>query len=184
MSVRILSFDVGIKNLSYCLMSFEEGVIKVLEWDNISIIEGNAKKLSFDVLSESMLEKLMEKFGDIENINIVLIENQPMLKNGNMKSVAVMIYSYFTMLKLQHGSVNEVKFISAGNKLKCNKVKELMYGNKDTYKDRKKMGIALAGLYIKTICPDKEEWFNRNKKKDDLSDSLLAGIYYCEMNLS
>jgi hypothetical protein len=112
--------------------------------------------------------------------DVVLIENQPSLKNGMMKTVSVIIFTYFNMLKYQYGNINQVKFISATNKLKCLRVHTLQNQNTSTYKDRKKLSIQLACLYINHLCPDRLTWFQQQSKKDDFADSLNQAIYYIE----
>lgn len=179
--MRILSIDVGIKHLSYCMISTTNESTRVEEWDVVSVTDQKCTKIQVEQLTENVLEKLMELFPETTSVDTVLIENQPMLKNGMMKTVSVVIYTYFNMLKLQYGSINEVKFISASNKSKCKRVAELKDAiAPSSYKDRKKLSIELTRLYIKTICPEREAWFDAQRKKDDASDSFTQCIYYIE----
>lgn len=176
---RILSIDVGIKNLSYCYFETTKNATRVLQWDNVAVAD-HVKNVKLEEIAELMLSKLNELFDSDFHTDVVLIENQPMLKNGMMKTVSVIIYTYFHLLKLQYGTVKEVRFISATNKLKCKKIKELEDVDKSTYKDRKKLSVDVTKKYIQTLCPEKDTWFISIKKKDDAADSLLLGIYYIE----
>jgi hypothetical protein len=124
----------------------------------------------------------MGHFNDDFHADVVLIENQPMLKNGLMKTVAVVIYTYFNMLKLQYGNVTEVRFISATNKLK-HIVHGGTSGSKETYKDRKQLSIALARQHIVNVAPDFIDWFEKQSKKDDCSDALNQGLYFVYTHL-
>lgn len=180
--MKVLSFDVGIKNLSYCVLEKDVGTdeIRIISWENLCICESNCKKIAFENLCELLILKLQESFDGDFNADVVLIENQPMHKNGLMKSVSVMIYTYFNILKLQFGNVTEVRFISATNKLKCKRVKEVGGNTAKTYKERKLLGIELARRYIEAMCPERMSWFESQKKKDDLSEAALAGIYFLE----
>lgn len=180
---RILSLDPGIKNLSYCYLSVEDGKVEILEWNNICVTEANCKTISFEVLNDQLLESLAVHFDDSFKADIVLIENQP-LKNNKMKSVSVSIYTYFNMMKMQFGNIERVQFIKATEKLKCKKYQELPETmRKSTYKDRKKSSIQLCRLYLKDISPERLEWFDRLKKADDYCDAKLAAIYYIENTL-
>ena len=83
-----------------------------------------------------------------------------------------MIVQYFIMSNL---NVEHIEFISASNKLKDYDAKD-----KATYSDRKKLGISKCLEIITTdfIFNEHIEYFNSHKKKDDLSDSFLQGIWF------
>lgn len=178
--MRLLSIDPGIVNLSYFYAEYtKEQKLIIIDWNTVKITENNTKKTKIDELIECMLIKLNELFDDNKQIDIVLIENQPALINGNMKTISVVIYTYFNMMRLQYGNVQQVSFFSATNKLKCKKAANI---DKTTYKDRKKASIEIAKLYISELFPDKLEWFNKLKKQDDAADTLNQAIYYIEYN--
>lgn len=175
--VKLLSIDVGIKNLSFCYFDTCPNKTQIIEWKNISVTDQNVKKMKLDTITDCVLHTLNEHFDEDFETNIVIIENQPMLKNGLMKTISVIIYTYFNMMKLQYANIDEVKFVSASNKLKCKKTQNI---NKDTYKDRKNLSIETAKVYINDHFPDRLNWLNTQKKLDDLCDSQLLGIYYIE----
>lgn len=175
--MKILSFDVGIRNLSFCYLDAVHEKTQILEWKTLSITEENCKKAKIEDLTLYMLDTLMNNFDSDFEADVVLIENQPMLLNGLMKTLSVVIYTYFNMLKVQYGNVREVRFISATNKLKCSILKD---GDKKTYKDRKKLSVEIARKYIENAFPDKKQWFENITKKDDYSDTLCQAIYYIE----
>ena len=180
----ILSIDVGIKNLSYCLFSVSNDCVSIKDWKNLIVIEGNTKKVEFDELVEYVLDTLSEEFSNNDfAANTVLIENQPMLKNGLMKTISVVIYTYFKMMSIQTGCIDNVKFVSASNKLKCKRKPIDSECSKASYKDRKQLSIQIALQYINRLCPDKLNWFHEQKKKDDLADAMCQGIYYIENKL-
>jgi hypothetical protein len=173
MQGNVLSIDVGIKNLSYCVLNSKG---EILDWKNVAVLEEdcNCKNIKLEYLVEKFLETLMQYFDECFKVESVIIENQPMLKNGLMKTLSVVIYTYFNMMKMQYGWIQHVNFISANNKLKCKKMMEPASKN---YKERKNQSIVLTKVYLEVV-PEKLEWLNMQKKKDDLCDAFLAGIYF------
>jgi hypothetical protein len=105
-------------------------------------------------------------------IDYVIIENQIGPLAIRMKTIQGMIVQYFVMSSL---NVEHIEFISASNKLKDCDVKD-----KSKYSDRKKLGIAKCLELITTDFRFSEhvDYFNKHKKKDDLSDSFLQGIWF------
>ena len=94
-----------------------------------------------------------------------------------MKTIQGMIVQYFVMCNLK---INNIEFISAANKLKdCEK------NEKTTYSDRKKLGISKCLESITTDFRFNEhlKYFTSHKKKDDLSDSFLQGIWFINNKL-
>jgi len=138
----------------------------------------------------------------IENLNEVVIENQPALKNPRMKSIQMFIYSFF-FIGGKNGRIsdlNGVSFFSATKKLnptiivndilKENNVlqtelpktelpkTELQIENiseYQAYKKRKNDSISIVGSILESM-PDWKKYFISHPKKDDLADALLQGI--------
>lgn len=181
--MRVLAIDIGIKNLSYCLCEKSESS-NILKWENINILDNTVdqkcNKLKIDELTDLLLCSLLETFdGDTIKADVVLIENQPSLKNGLMKTISVVVFTYFNMLKLMYGCIGQVNFTSPTNKLKCQLIKDKQT-NKLSYKERKALSIATTREYLSTIDPAKLSWFNEQSKKDDLADAFLYCMYYFE----
>jgi hypothetical protein len=110
-------------------------------------------------------------------IDSVIIENQISPIATRMKTIQGMLVQYFVMCPV---NVKNVEFISASNKLKDCDIKD-----KSKYSDRKKLGIAKCLEKITTDYrfSDKLDYFNSHKKKDDLADSFLQGLWFIS-NLS
>jgi hypothetical protein len=110
-------------------------------------------------------------------IDYVIIENQISPIATRMKTIQGMIVQYFVMCNLK---VNYIEFISASNKLKDFDAKE-----KTKYSDRKKLGISKCLETISTDFRFNEHlsYFNSHKKKDDLSDSFLQGLWFINNKL-
>jgi len=70
------------------------------------------------VLGQKMYQKL-DAIKGLLDVDEVLIENQPSLKNPSMKTVACFLFSYFVLRgTVDKTNITKVKFISPSNKLK------------------------------------------------------------------
>ena len=196
----ILSFDIGIKNLAYCLMYKDNSIdnnnnIKVIDWEIIQLIEDGVKckEVSLDTITNVLYNKLQEIFID-HDITEILLENQPVLKNPVMKSIQIILYSFFQYEKVIMGrDINLIKFINASNKLKLGKNLSEINNSEDIikikskYTKNKKLAIIYTNYFLKErlIVEDYEKYndiFNNHKKKDDLADAFLQGLYFIENN--
>ena len=110
--------------------------------------------------------------GNIEKhkIDIVIIENQISTIASRMKTLQGMIAQYFIMRETPC-----IEFISAANKLKM-----FMTKKKTTYTERKVESVELTKELLEKLPQfiNYKGSLEKNKKKDDLSDCFLQGIYY------
>jgi hypothetical protein len=218
--MKILSWDVGIYNLSYCILekNEENNDIKIIDWDIVNLVDNDEMKKNRNLIFENIPRKLYEK-PQLLDVDIVVIENQPSLKNPQMKSIQMILYSYFLILgkvigngDKSTGYINKIEFCSASNKLKVydgpeiileekpkrnikkNIVNDIVNDvvnnvvnneinnvkNKKTaikYADKKRLAIEHAKYFLEKDETYKD-FFNNHKKKDDLADSFLQGLYY------
>jgi hypothetical protein len=152
-----------------------------------SIEQQNASQVNLFNIGLNIKVKFNKLFENEKEINYVIIENQISPIATRMKTIQGMIVQYFIMSNLK---VDNIEFISAVNKLKDTetntntntntKVKE-----KTTYLNRKKMSIlkCLETLTNDFKFNDHIDYFNNHKKKDDLSDSFLQGIWFINNKL-
>jgi hypothetical protein len=281
--MKICSWDVGIYNLSYCILEQDDisKEIKILKWDIVNLVDTEAQKKNRTLLFQNIPIKL-NQVPELLEVDYVFIENQPVLKNPQMKSIQMILYSYFLFYGITDGiliqksdsqgnieeynhKVKTVDFCSASNKLKVydgpeialedlkkkkapvnpskkskkkkrdeekemlnyndmidaldsededydNKYAEIMAlktesgqnividtdgidktiidattqsgGSSLAYGDKKKLAIAHANYFLKDQEPKYTEFFNSHKKKDDLADSFLQGVYVLKKVLS
>lgn len=219
--MKILSFDIGVKNLAYCLINSDG--YRIEDWGilNISIdpvcehilkgdkrcdktgtkmIDGSlvctshcklkkyegmkmkkAKKVDNYMLEQGKnIVNMMDKKNNFLDVDVVCIENQPALKNPTMKSIQMIIYSYFLIKGVSNSNskIDKIEMINARNKLKAYDGDNIECDIKDKYKKTKFLGIK----YCEKMIVDNEEkyikMFNESKKKDDLADGYLQGVYY------
>lgn len=133
----------------------------------------NASTLDFITISRNITNKLNVFLQDIHNVDYIIIENQMGKIASRMKTMQGMLVQYFTM-SLPH--VENIEFVSAMNKLKeLNIPKEEM----KNYSQRKKIGIVKCLEFLQMSNNiEYVDYFQQHKKKDDLSDSLLQGLWF------
>lgn len=87
----------------------------------LSIPKKKVTTTNLQILSNNMYKKL-DLITELLDVDIVLIENQPSLKNPSMKTISSLLFGYFTMRglidKKNNSNISKVKFISPSNKLK------------------------------------------------------------------
>ncbi len=67
----------------------------IIEWGIIDIREeGNPKKKDINKIGPILIEKMMA-FDKLINVDYILIENQPVLKNPVMKSIQMILFAYY-----------------------------------------------------------------------------------------
>ena len=132
----------------------------------------NATDISLFNIGLNIQTKFNRLFQNETIIDYVIIENQIGPLAIRMKTIQGMLVQYFIMSNL---IVKDIKFISSANKLKNFNITE-----KSTYKERKLFGIAktLELISINPHFSEHIEHFNSHKKKDDLADSFLQGIWF------
>ena len=132
----------------------------------------NASKIDLITIGMNIKSKFDAIFSEEYEIDYVIIENQISPIANRMKTIQGMIAQYFIMSNI---IVNHIEFVSSINKLKDLDIKE-----KITYNERKKIGIAkcLDIISLDHRFNDKLEYFKTHKKKDDLSDAFLQGLWY------
>jgi hypothetical protein len=117
------------------------------------------------IIMSQKLPSIME----LDNVDKILIENQIGPLAIRMKCVQGMLTQFF----IEKG-IKDITFVSSSNKLKHFEVP------KKNYKERKMSGIMVTQKYI-TENAILNIWlthFNKHKKKDDLADSFLQGLWY------
>lgn len=129
----------------------------------------DANKLDIVTIGRNIQYKLDILFNNsFDDIGLVLIENQISPIANRMKTIQGMLSQYFLM----KNETLQIEFVSSMNKLK----EESLVNT--TYSERKKAGISKC---LGIISSDFETWiefFSRHKKKDDLADCFLQGMWY------
>lgn len=247
--MRVISWDVGIKNLAFCCIEYnydnqESEIVSktILEWNIINLIPDqeqclistckkpvvhgcqyhgkdifwcakhnsfysklkilaqedtinltkpytvksiNCNNIDIEMLRSSLVYKLDIIILPIIyklNIDYVLIENQPALRNPRMKAIADMLYAWFLIRCVNDSRiVKSIHFISPSNKLKS--YAEELNLSENKYRSTKLKSIDVVSEYLNNNKLN--NWINHINtfnKKDDLCDSLLQGFYWIDKN--
>lgn len=147
----------------------------------------NSITSQFDEIKYKLIMEL-ENRKNLLSTDYVVIENQPSFKNPRMKSIASTLYDYYLIRgiidkNITNSNIKQVKFISPSNKLKIinendnNELIKVKNNESKSYKLTKSLSIKYCNQLISHLDIWKT-FFNNNKKKDDLADSFLQGVYF------
>ena len=220
----IASFDIGIKNLAYCILALDETENKlpgreiiVKKWDVIdltfdetinncttcnkgavykenllyyckkhkttnSVLIKKPKVKLFDTQTISIrLVQELDKIPELMDVSTICIENQPS-KNPKMKNLSFLLYSYFVVRCIvDKQQKTNVIFINPRNKLEIYDGPYVPCNLKGQYSRNKFYGKIYCKFFVRN--QKKEiEFFNSFKKKDDLADCMLQGVWYLKKN--
>lgn len=199
MAVRVLSFDVGTKNLAVCDVAVKaDGAFKVYQWSVASCVPRgiNVNKTPlvslvpyfYKLARDSAKGWLFNADGSPRGIQKVFIENQPMGGRGAARNLKTKVLSHIlqTVLLEALGAAaesTEIVFVNPGLKLKdMPKPAE----GRTTYRENKQYAIQKTTQYVTDgvgdglTCANVEEckaWYvDKKMKKDDLADAFLQGL--------
>lgn len=168
-------------NLYYCTKhSKETDTIKD------AINQSSAVRMPMLTLGKILYDKL-DKLPQLLKAKWICIENQPVLKNPTMKSIQMMLYSYFVMRQHEKKiELHDMILMSAKNKLKVYKDKygelpKKILSMRDKYRRNKMMAIEHTRLFVNNEHDEEwQEFYNEHDKKDDLADAYLMTRYFIE----
>jgi hypothetical protein len=184
---------VGIVNLAYCILEKNEDTDpKLISWEIITLENGS--KFNARIATSGVGELYINLIRALDNrpnlldVDIVLIEKQPSF-NPKMRIIAGCLQTYFYIrgvVDRLENPIKSVEFFSPKHKLKCYEGPALDISSKNgkvvkgKYAQTKKMGVAIARTKLEEYSEPVEmiEFFEKNKKKDDLSDCYLQALTY------
>ncbi len=184
------------KKSKYCCAN--DGYCNVHAKSKYKSIENNYKlvkhtKKAIDKMSmDDFLYKLiieLDKRKHLLDCEKVYIENQPTMKNPRMKTISVTLYNFYMIRGIVDKNISKspltaVHFMAPSNKLKLaddgDKKELVKVKNNDNDSKTYKLTKALGVKYCLEMIKDMPEWttrFNSHKKKDDMADCFLQGMY-------
>jgi hypothetical protein len=172
-----------LKEISKCIpihfndkMKKSEIITQINEYVNNNYLQKieKSKTQKFNLLSvgRNLVSKLDTILSELaQPIDILIIENQIGPLAIKMKTLQGMISQYFIM-RIENIQIESISSI--------NKLKEFnKSSDKLTYKERKSKSIDICRKYLENKS-ENLDFFNQNKKKDDLADSFLQGIWFIQ----
>tara|TARA_B100000925_G_C22007160_1_gene474237 strand:- start:3524 stop:4003 length:480 start_codon:yes stop_codon:yes gene_type:complete len=149
--MRIVSIDVGLRNFGYAIIENNQ----LIEFDSICIWDLVPKKNRTDY--PFIARVLVDKTPIFNGADVVLIERQ---MQARMKMIACALRCFFW---------DKSKMVAP---LSVRKYFKISTG---VYKDNKKASITLVPKFLNE---EQMKKFKVHKKKDDLSDAILQGLWY------
>ena len=193
-----LASDLKIENIGKKRIDIMKGFENFIQTKCLDTVTISKSKSAGDTDLVYIGKKLREKFDKIleshKDITHVLIENQISPLANRMKTIQGMLSQYFIMV---YDTIS-IEFISSANKLKIfssitaakekdkTKEKSQSQSQSQTYKGHKKDGV-----YHSIQVLEKNTWISNErwsldtkdtKKKDDLADCFLQGLWYLLKN--
>ena len=171
----ILSFDIGTKNLAYCLLGPQE---KILDWG------------VRDIDASSNLVQTKRLYVELNRIDLkdytvdVVIEKQPSF-NPKMRVISDQVYFYYVSKMMEIESLFKIRHItyySPRKKLSSFKLMENEEVGSKKYKSKYAQRKYLAKEYCRILLERtrQELWSQHFKEKPsaDLADSYLQAVAY------
>lgn len=185
----ICSFDIGIKNLAFCVAKVVNSKqINIIKWTVINISDNNKlSNLTYTKLFDLCADHL-DRYESLFNLcDEIIFEKQPNV-NQKMKNLSTFIYSYFILKYYRTGKITKITPIDAKNKLRVYTGPYVECTIKDKYRKNKILGIAYASYYARNNSYFSACFKDKRKKMDDFSDCFLQLLWYinrykCKMDL-
>ena len=165
----IVSFDVGYKNLAYCVLNDEK---RIARWNVVQISD------SFDdKVCKNVIKALKDDFSDTSCVQTVVIERQ-FHHNPKMRVICTAIEAYFLTLDKRVVLMPAIKkFAVLGNKF-------VVESGARGKSERKRLAVRCVTEMIEN---EGEKWralFKNHKKRDDLADCYLQALSYLKQDCS
>jgi hypothetical protein len=161
----------------------------------------NVAQLDLTMLGCALYNKF-DELHQLCDVETVLLENQPVLKNPTMKSIQMFLFSYFIMRGVldDNKPLSSIRCYSANQKLDLHKLLKddpintqyCLDGIKNlsnVYSRNKKLAVLLVEYILINCsgnnndgCLELLNFFKEHKKKDDLADSFLMTLHFLEVD--
>lgn len=179
--VRVVSFDIGIINMSYCVAEISAcGEAPSIVACRVFRI-GDMKD-TLAVLIHNMVKILHTTPEVNDQIEDVLIEQQIATRASRNTSLAAAVFAYYEQLRARgHANLNKIAFVNPRSKFKVLYNSDIPCIEPFKTEIKEARGPALKKLAIKMATLLAEHWechvfldaLRAAKKKDDMSDVFM-----------
>ena len=120
---------------------------------------------------------------DILDIEYVVIENQPVHKNPIMKSIQMILYTYYLM-KMDEYGITKIHLLNATEKMKVYNGPKIECVIKDKHSRNKFLSKQYCKYILEQMDDNSESlnYYNSFTKQDDIADTYLQAIYFLNKN--
>lgn len=186
---QYISFDIGTRNMAYCIVTHDGTRSRITHWDNVDVKGRTIKDTTARMLA--LLDDIAYSQCDFALPTTVLVENQPSKVAQVIRTLQVYIVSYFDIVSMYHGRTDVVtRTISPHCKLQLTDVqpvaptggsrKAKQQCRRKKYQANKKAAVAAVQELLESGRVDADDSvkhiFTASKKKDDLADCLLQAL--------
>ena len=166
----VQQYNIDIAKKKPLKIDYVDAILSYIDDNYFNFIEKmNAKDFNLVTYGRNLKDNFNAILADTP-IDCLIIENQIGPLALRMKTLQGMIMQHF--IEKQCPIIEEISPL--------NKLKEYIQKKKTTYNERKKLSIVITKQKINEIAA-LSEWethFLQHKKKDDLADALLQGLWY------
>jgi hypothetical protein len=174
--MKVLSFDVGSKNLALCKLDICSNTksFMIEDWQVLCVVDAsiNVNKTNIEDLAPPFAKTVEENISSwLVDVDKMFIESQPMGRTRNLKTK--ILSHILQVIALRHKPELSIGFIHPSLKLKE------MTGPRE-YRLNKKYAITKTEeLLGSDFCNNKEMACSLfvGKKRDDMADAFLQGFY-------
>lgn len=196
----ILSFDVGIRHLAYCVLrvpsasssstpasTLVRGAV-IERWDMIDLETVS----SVEACCKRLTDELHARFG-FEHFDVVLVERQPKHRSIMMVAIQMFLCCYFNVSRAVNSRSSRVRFMHASCKLACHCEQQQQKEPEPSgrtrgqqqaarYKENKRRAVATCMHYLTEVLEDfaNAALLEQYPKKDDLCDAFLQAVAFVE----
>lgn len=180
--MRVLSIDVGIKNLAICLIDGRSLVVHCWDLIELSVKSQNYAAAVKHALDEYMFDQTTNLILEDKRFDKIIIESQPG-RNKRMLGIQHFIHMYF-VCNAQTCKAPVIIF-SPRNKLAGSGMENKGRSAKQ-YRARKKASVTLCLQWLEEHKHVNAAWLalltRRGVKKDDYADTLNQALAYFKMH--